>query len=67
MQLYRFLTGSDDVSFCHKVTYALNKGWKLHGNPCYSINIETGKMQCGQAVIKNVQGQYTSNVKLADY
>ncbi|MGO7426178.1 DUF1737 domain-containing protein, partial [Rhizobium ruizarguesonis] len=29
MKLYRFLTGPDDASFCHKVTAALNKGWAL--------------------------------------
>jgi citrate lyase subunit beta/citryl-CoA lyase len=29
MKLYRFLTGPDDSSFCHKVTAALNKGWHL--------------------------------------
>ena len=33
MKLYRFLTGPDDSSFCHKVTAALNKGWLLHGGP----------------------------------
>jgi hypothetical protein len=33
MKLYRFLTGPDDASFCHKVTAALNKGWQLHGSP----------------------------------
>ncbi|MEP6283322.1 MAG: DUF1737 domain-containing protein, partial [Nitratireductor sp.] len=31
MKLYRYLTGPDDAAFCHKVTAALNKGWRLHG------------------------------------
>ncbi|MFN3501353.1 MAG: DUF1737 domain-containing protein, partial [Allorhizobium sp.] len=29
MKVYRFLTGPDDSSFCHRVTDALNKGWEL--------------------------------------
>ena len=36
MKLYRFLTGPDDSSFCHKVTAALNKGWHLYGSPTYA-------------------------------
>ena len=52
MKLYRFLTGPDDASFCHKVTDALNKGWSLQGSPTYAFNAQTGAMQCGQAVVK---------------
>ena len=33
MQAYRYQTGPDDKSFCHRVTAALNKGWSLHGDP----------------------------------
>lgn len=33
MKLYRFLTGPDDASFCHKVTAAINKGWHIYGSP----------------------------------
>ncbi|RCL02770.1 MAG: hypothetical protein JSC188_000295 [Candidatus Tokpelaia sp. JSC188] len=54
MRLYRFLTGPDDASFCYKVTDALRKGWRLYGNPCYSMNNTTGTMQCGQAVTKDI-------------
>lgn len=54
MKLYRFLTGPDDASFCHKVTAALNKGWSLEGSPSYAFNAATGAMQCGQAVVKHV-------------
>lgn len=67
MQLYRFLTAPDDAAFCHKVTDALNKGWQLYGSPCYSINSTTGRMQCGQAVIKDVAGNYIPDIKLGDY
>ncbi|UXM95387.1 DUF1737 domain-containing protein [Bartonella sp. HY329] len=68
MKLYRFLTGPDDASFCHKVTAALNNGWMLYGSPTYAANPETGIMQCGQAVIKEVDGiEYTENMKLSQY
>ena len=40
MKLYRFLTGPDDASFCHKVTAALNKGWHLFGSPTYAYDAE---------------------------
>ena len=44
MKLYRFLSGPDDSSFCHKVTAALNKGWELSGSPTYAFNATTGEM-----------------------
>ena len=67
MKLYRFLTGPDDSNFCHKVTLALNKGWFLHGSPTYAFNSETGTMQCGQAVYKEVEGKdYTPDMKLGE-
>ena len=50
MKLYRFLTGPDDSSFCHKVTAALNKGWHIYGSPTYAFDAETKTMRCGQAV-----------------
>ncbi|MGK9053495.1 DUF1737 domain-containing protein [Neorhizobium petrolearium] len=67
MKLYRFLTGPDDSSFCHKVTAALNKGWELHGSPAYAFNATTGEMQCGQAVTKTVHGKdYDPEMKLGE-
>ena len=30
-KVYRYLTGKDDVSFCAKVTKALNEGYELYG------------------------------------
>lgn len=67
MKLYRFLTGPDDSSFCHKVTAALNKGWQLHGSPTYAYNALTGAMQCGQAVTKEVAGKdYSPDMKLGE-
>lgn len=68
MRLYRFLTGPDDSSFCHKVTAALNKGWLLHGAPTYAYDPEAKVMRCGQAVYKEVDGvDYTPEIKLGSY
>ncbi len=67
MKLYRFLTGPDDASFCHKVTAALNKGWELHGSPTYAFDAATGTMKCGQAVVKKVKGKdYHPDMKLSE-
>lgn len=68
MRLYRFLSGADDSSFCHKVTAALNNGWLLHGSPCYAFDAKAGTMRCGQAVYKEVDGlDYKPDMKLGDY
>lgn len=67
MKLYRFLTGPDDASFCHKVTAALNKGWQLHGSPTYGYDAATFSMRCGQAVVKEVPGkEYDPEMKLGE-
>lgn len=67
MKLYRLLTGLNDSAFCHKVTEALNKGWELHGSPCLTFNSQTGHMECGQAVYKEVPGkEYHPVLKLGD-
>ena len=65
MLVYRFLTGPDDASFCHKVTQALDKGWQLHGSPSYAFDAKSGEMRCGQAVTKDVPGtNYDPDMKL---
>jgi len=67
MRLYRFLTGPDDASFCHKVSAALNKGWHLFGSPTYAHDAATGTMKCGQAVVKDVEGvDYDHGMKLSE-
>ena len=66
MKLYRFLSEDDTSAFCHKVTEALNKGWELHGDPTYAFNAETGVMRCGQAVVKEVGGTYSPDIKLGE-
>jgi hypothetical protein len=68
MLIYRFLSGDDDSSFCHKVTKALSEGWSLHGSPTYAFDAATQKMRCGQAVTRVAADQpYDPDKKLVDY
>ncbi|MCR8724055.1 DUF1737 domain-containing protein [Frigidibacter sp. ROC022] len=64
MIAYRFLTEDDTSAFCHKVTEALAKGWQLHGGPTYAYDAASGKMRCGQAVTKEVEADYSPELKL---
>lgn len=64
MKLYRFLTEDDTSAFCHKVSLALSKGWDLHGSPTYAFDAANGIMRCGQAVVKDVPGDYSPDIKL---
>lgn len=67
MKLYRFLTGPDTAEFCHKVSGALAKGWKLHGGPGYAYDPVSKTMRCGQAVVKKVRGKtYDPAMKLGE-
>lgn len=67
MKLYRFLTEDDTSAFCHKVTAALNKGWALEGPPTYAFDAARGVMRCGQAVVKEVPGDYSPEIKLGEH
>lgn len=66
MLAYRLLTGDDDSAFCHKVTEALAKGWRLHGGPVYAHDAGRGVMRCAQAVVKEVPAEYDPELKLGD-
>ncbi|MGR3757130.1 MAG: DUF1737 domain-containing protein [Tranquillimonas sp.] len=66
MKLYRILTGDDSSSFCHKVSEALSRGWELHGGPSYAFDANNGVMRCAQAVTKEVEGEYSPDLKLGD-
>jgi len=66
MKLYRFLSADDTSGFCHKVTEALNKGWSLHGDPTYAFDHANGVMRCGQAVVREVDGTYSPDMKLGE-
>jgi hypothetical protein len=37
MQLYSFLTGPDDETFCKRVSAKLNDGWTLYGPPALTF------------------------------
>lgn len=68
MLIYRFLSGEDDSSFCHRVTKALSEGWVLYGSPSYAFDPQIKKMRVGQAVTKTVSDQpYDPDKKLVDY
>lgn len=66
MKLYRFLSENDTQAFCHKVSAALAKGWTLEGDPVYAFDAARGIMRCGQAVTKEVDGDYCPELKLGD-
>jgi len=46
---YRLLTGSDDRSFCEKVSVALADGYVLHGGP--AVTVRDGQVVAAQAVV----------------
>lgn len=62
--LYRFLTGPDDSTFCHKISEALSKGWDLHGPTTMTFDTNTQKVVAGQAVTKTIDKPYDSEMKL---
>lgn len=64
MNAYRLLTEDDTSAFCHKVSEALSKGWVLYGDPVYVFDAARGVMRCGQAVVKEVAGDYSAELKL---
>lgn len=64
--LYRYLTGPDDASFCHRVSEALSQGWVLYGDPTLTFDAAQGRVICGQAIIKDVDGPYTPDLKLSE-
>ena len=64
MKAYRLLTEEDTSAFCHKVSEALAKGWVLYGDPAYSFDASNGQMRCAQAVVKEVEGEYSPELKL---
>ena len=54
MKAYRLLTGVDDAAFCHRITEALNLGWRLHGSPVLTYDGVRQAVICGQAITKDV-------------
>ena len=67
MNVYRFITGPDDATFCHRVTEALNRGWSLYGSPSLTFDPEKKRVICGQAIVKEVDGAtYSPEMKLSE-
>ena len=66
LKLFRFLSGDDNAAFCHKVTRAVNLGWDLYGSPTYAFDAAQGVMRCGQAVVKEVPGDYHPDLRLGE-
>jgi hypothetical protein len=65
--VYRYLTGPDDASFCHRVTEALSNGWSLYGPPTLTYDAAKGRVICGQAITKDVpEFEYSPDVKLSE-
>ncbi len=62
MKLYAYLTGPDDETFCKRVSEKLNNGWELYGNPTLSFN--GVNIIAGQAIVKEVEGEYHSGIDL---
>ncbi len=62
MKLYRYITGPDDANFCMRVSEALNKGWELHAGPTLTFNGE--KVIAGQAIVKDVEGEFSTEIDL---
>lgn len=54
-KIYRYLTGKDDVSFCARVTKALNDGYELYGSPTMTFNGQD--VIVGQVITKNVSDE----------
>jgi hypothetical protein len=65
--VYRYLTGPDDSSFCHRVSEALSKGWLLYGSPTLTFDPVKGRVICGQAITKDVEDiDYSPELKLGE-
>ncbi|MEM9370308.1 MAG: DUF1737 domain-containing protein [Pseudomonadota bacterium] len=63
---YRFLSADDTDDFCHKVSEALSNGWQLYGEPVYALDAARGVMRCGQAVTKEIDGDYSRDRRLSE-
>jgi len=65
MKLYRYLTGPDDSAFCHRISAALNAGWELYGNPTLTYDPERQRVIAGQAIVKEMPGEYSPDLDLS--
>lgn len=65
MKLYRYLTGPDDSAFCKRVSAALNRGWQLYGAPTLTFDPIQGRVICGQAIVKDVPGDWSDEIDMS--
>ncbi len=56
LNAYRFITGPDDIEFCHRVTELLNRGWALAGPSALTFDTKRNRVICGQPLTKDVVG-----------
>lgn len=64
MQLYSYLTGPDDESFCNRICEKINNGWELYGNP--ALTFDGKNVIAGQALTKNIEGEYYKGINLKE-
>jgi len=62
MKLYSYLTGPDDETLCKRVCAKLNNGWELYGNP--ALTFDGKNVIAGQAVVKEMEGQFYNEINL---
>jgi len=62
MLIYRLLSGPDDAGFCHRITEALSRGWKLHGGPALAFDPERKSPIAAQAIVKDVDADYSPDL-----
>ncbi|MDJ0640966.1 MAG: DUF1737 domain-containing protein [Paracoccaceae bacterium] len=53
MKGYRYITGPDDSEFCSRITRLLNHGWDLAGPATLTFDPGTGRVICGQPMVKD--------------
>lgn len=64
MQLYTYLTGPDDETFCKRVCEKLNSGWELYGSP--SLTFDGKQIIAGQALTREIEGEFTMDINLKE-
>ena len=65
MRGYRYITGPDDAAFCNRITRLLNHGWDLAGPATLTFDPVSGRVICGQPMIKdNPEREYDPDFPL---
>ena len=65
LKAYRYITGVDDATFCHRITDLLNRGWDLAGVPTLTFDTAQKRVICGQTLFKDCpETEYSKDVDL---